>query len=145
MSLLWLPCSSNGKEYACNAGDQGLIPESGRSPGEENGNPLQYLCLENFMDRPWGCKELNMTEWLRHTFFGHGLPRWCIKNMTASAGDTEMPVRSLGWQDSPWVGNGAPLQYSCLENSMGRGAWWATVHGAPKNQARMSPAHMFWS
>ena len=36
---------------ACNAGDLGLIPGSGRSPGEENGNPLQYSCLENSMDR----------------------------------------------------------------------------------------------
>ena len=36
---------------ASNAGDRGLIPGSGRSPGEENGNPLQYSCLENPMDR----------------------------------------------------------------------------------------------
>ena len=39
------------KESACSAGDQGVIPGSGRSPGEENGNPLQYSCLENLMDR----------------------------------------------------------------------------------------------
>ena len=52
MSLfLGLPCSSNGKESACNAGDPGLIPGSGRSSGEGNGNPLQYSCLENLMDR----------------------------------------------------------------------------------------------
>ena len=38
-------------ESACNAGDLGSIPESGRSPGEGNGNPLQYYCLENPMDR----------------------------------------------------------------------------------------------
>ena len=42
---------SNGKESACNAGDPGSIPGSGRSPGEENGNPLQYSCLGNPMDR----------------------------------------------------------------------------------------------
>ena len=42
---------SDGKESACNAGDQGLIPEPGGSPGEGNGNPLQYSCLENSMDR----------------------------------------------------------------------------------------------
>ena len=36
---------------ACNVGDLGSIPGSGRSPGEENGNPLQYSCLENLMDR----------------------------------------------------------------------------------------------
>ena len=42
---------SDGKESACNAGDLGSIPGSGRSPGEGNGNPLQYFCLGNSMDR----------------------------------------------------------------------------------------------
>ena len=41
----------SGKESACNAADSGSIPGSGRSPGEGNGNPLQYSCLENPMDR----------------------------------------------------------------------------------------------
>ena len=45
------PVSSNGKESACNAGDLDLIPGSGRVPGEGNGYPLQYSCLENSMDR----------------------------------------------------------------------------------------------
>ena len=44
-------CSSAGKESACNAGDPGSIPESGRSPGEANGHPLQSSCLVNPMDR----------------------------------------------------------------------------------------------
>ena len=44
------PCSSVGKESTYNAGDLGLIPGFGRSPGEGNGNPLQYSCLENPMD-----------------------------------------------------------------------------------------------
>ena len=56
------PCGSDSKESACTAGDPGSIPGSGRSPGEENGNPLQYSCLENSMDRPWGRKQLNTTE-----------------------------------------------------------------------------------
>ena len=47
-----LPRWLSGKES--NAGDMGLIPESGRSPGEGNGNPLQYSCLENSMDREPG-------------------------------------------------------------------------------------------
>ena len=42
---------SEGKEFACNAGNPGLIPGLGRSPGEGNGNPLQYSCLENSTDR----------------------------------------------------------------------------------------------
>ena len=44
------PGGSEGKASAYNAGDPGLIPESGRSPGEGNGTPLQYSCLENPMD-----------------------------------------------------------------------------------------------
>ena len=44
------PGDPNGKEFACNAGDVGSIPGLGRSPGEGNGNPLQYSCLENPMD-----------------------------------------------------------------------------------------------
>ena len=45
------PGSSDGKVSAYNAGDLGSIPGSGRSPGEGNGNPLQYSCLENPMDQ----------------------------------------------------------------------------------------------
>ena len=45
------PGVSEGKDSACNAGDLGSIPGSGRCPGEGNGNPLQYSCLENSMDR----------------------------------------------------------------------------------------------
>ena len=59
---------SDGKASACNAGDLGSIPGSGRSPGEGNGNPLQYSCLENPMDGgAWwatvhGTAESDMTE-----------------------------------------------------------------------------------
>ena len=45
------PGGSDGKESACNAGDPGVIPGLGRSPGEGNGNPLQCSCLENPIDR----------------------------------------------------------------------------------------------
>ena len=67
------PGSSDGKESACNAGDRGSIPGSGKSPGEGNGNPLQYSCLENTTDRgawqvtPHGVEESNVTERLTHT------------------------------------------------------------------------------
>ena len=58
------------KASAYNAGDPGSIPGPGRSPGEGNGNPLQYSCLENPMDgwrsqlgySPWGCKQSDLTE-----------------------------------------------------------------------------------
>ena len=49
--ILGFSGGSEGKASACKAGDLGLIPGSGRSPGEGNGNPLQYPCLENPMDR----------------------------------------------------------------------------------------------
>ena len=45
------PGCSDGKDFACNAGDLSLTPGLGRSPGEENGDPLQYSCLENSMNR----------------------------------------------------------------------------------------------
>ena len=70
------PGGSNGKETACNGGDPGSIPGLGRSPGERNGNPLQYSCLENLMDRsslaghsPWGLKELDTIEQLTLSLF----------------------------------------------------------------------------
>ena len=50
LSMRGFPGGSEVKASACNAGDLGSIPGSGRSPGEGNGNPLQYSCLENLMD-----------------------------------------------------------------------------------------------
>ena len=66
MILLSFPGGSDGKASACNMGDPGLILGLGRSPGEGNGNPLKYSCLENPMGRgawqatvhTWSCKEL---------------------------------------------------------------------------------------
>ena len=143
---------SDGKESACDAGDLSLIPGSGRSSGEGNGNPLQCSCLENPMDRgpwqatysPWGHKRVrhNLTakqqkqqlllglSQVRNRFphLGFiipscGLPRWLSGKESACnagfTGDTDsMPGlgRSLGG------GNGNPLQCSCLENPMDRGA-----------------------
>ena len=67
--LLGFPGGLKGKASACNAGDPGSIPESGRSPGEGNGNPLQYSCLENPMGgcSRWGRKESDTTKWLHFT------------------------------------------------------------------------------
>ena len=50
-SYVGFPGGSDGKEYACNDGDPGLIPGLGRPPGEGNGNSLQYSCLDDSMDR----------------------------------------------------------------------------------------------
>jgi len=49
--FITIPCSSNGEESACNTGNPGSIPGSGRSSGEGNDNPFQYFCLENLMVR----------------------------------------------------------------------------------------------
>ena len=86
------------KESTCDSGDigdVGLIPGSGRCPGEGNGNSLQYPCLENSMDRrawkvPWGCKESDMTEQVStHTRF--------------SCKDAEIKLQELGCSLTPLV------------------------------------------
>ena len=68
---LGFPGGSDGKASACNVGDLGSIPGPGRSPGEANGKPLQYSCLENSHGQrslvgysPWGHKQSDMTEQL---------------------------------------------------------------------------------
>ena len=67
MKYLGFPGGSVVKNLPANSGDMGLIPGLGRSPGEENGNPIQYSCLGNPIKRslvgysPWGCKELDTT------------------------------------------------------------------------------------
>ena len=92
------PGGSDGKESACNVGDPGLIPRSGRSPGEENGNPLQYPYLQNSMDKGvlegyslWGHKELNMIERLTiHSDFSQCSP---FQNVRAALGETHFRDR----------------------------------------------------
>ena len=71
LEIKGFPGGSEGKESACNAGDLISIPGLGRSPGEGNGYPLQYSCLENLPGQRnlegynlWGRKEVDMTEWL---------------------------------------------------------------------------------
>ena len=73
----WLPWWLSGKESACHVGDLGSISGLGRSPGEGHGNPLQYSCLENPMDKkslagysPKGRKESEMTEASQHACMG---------------------------------------------------------------------------
>ena len=58
-----------------------------------------------------------------------------VKSLPANAGDAGL---SLGAVRPPGGGNGNPLQYSCLENPMDRGAWWATVFGVAKIQTQVS-------
>ena len=60
-----------------------------------------------------------------------------VKNLPANAGDVTDAGSILGSERSPGGGNGNALQYSCLENPMGRGAWGATVHRVAKSQTRL--------
>jgi len=129
---LGFPGGSDGKESACNAGDPSLTLGLGRFPGEGNGNPLQYCCLEKPMDGGawwatyslWGHKESDTTE-ATSLYADNRASQVAlvVKKAPANAGD----IRDIG--SIPWLGrssgggNGNPLQYSCLENPMDRGAW----------------------
>ena len=92
--LMWLgfPRGPDGKESACNAGDPGSIPKSGRSPGEGNGHPLQYSCPENPMDRvAWRATVHGVTKnqaWLSMPCHSRGLnwDNWCQKKQTPGMG-----------------------------------------------------------
>ena len=134
------PGGSAGKESACSVGDLGLIPGLGRSSGEGNSYPLQYCGLENSMD----CTVHGVTKsWTRrsdcHFHLDHRLPRWrsgkehaCQRRSRKRCGFDTWVGRALEG------GNGNPLQDSCLENSMDREAWWATVHWVAKSQIKLS-------
>ena len=61
-----------------------------------------------------------------------------VQNPPASAGDRRDAGSILGSGKSPGEGHGNPLQYSCLENPMDRGAWWATAHRVSKGRTRLS-------
>ena len=102
---LGFPGSAAGKEFSYNVGDPGLISGSGRSPAEGIGYPTPV-----FVGFPGGSDG---------------------KESACNAGDLGLIPR-LG--RSPGEGNGNPLQYSCLENPMDRGAWRATFHGVAKSQ-----------
>ena len=62
-----------------------------------------------------------------------------VKNPPVNAGDARDLSLIPGWGRSPRVGNGNPLQYSCLGNPMDRGAWRATIHGVLESQMGLSP------
>ena len=116
LKSLWLPSCFSGKESTCNAGvagDLGLIRESGRSPGGEHGNPIQYSFF----------------------FFLNFL---CVYLAIPSLGSLiRYQTRALWFGSTRVLATGPPvkfpLQYSCLQNHMVRGAWWATVHGVSKS------------
>ena len=125
----------------------------GRSPGkgERLSTPVFWPGEFHGLYSPWAHKESDTTEkvslpgckskchHLIAVWTWVALPRWWSGNPSASAGDAGS-VPGLG--RSPGEGNGNPLQYSCLENSMARGAWWATVHGVTQSWTWLS-MHVF--
>ena len=140
-----------------------MIPGSGRSSGEGNGNPLQYSCLENSMDREawWATVHGVAKSWTRlkqlthtsdflvtrsfylHFYWGLGVlfgaSHWLVvKNLPVSAGDVRDSGLIPGLGRSSGGGHGNPVQYSCLENPMDRGAWWVSVHRVAKGQTQQS-------
>ena len=129
--------SSAGKEFTCNVGDLGSIPGLWRSPGGGHGNTFQYSCLVSSIDC-WaavhGVAEFGMAEWLsatQHTYiYGGFLDDSHRKDPSCNEEDPSSTPRS---GRSPGEGNGYPLQCSCLQNSMDRGAWWAIAHGVAKS------------
>ena len=85
---------------------------------------------------PWNCKELDTTEQLNNNNKDTGVPGGSgIRNPPANEGDAGS-IPGLG--RSSGEGNGNPLQYSCLENSIDRGAWKAMVHGVTKSLPQLS-------
>ena len=109
------------------------------------GYPLQYSCLGNFMHRgageiqSMGCKESDSSEQLTHTTGNWvSLVTGTVKNLPEMQ---EAWVPHPGQGRSPGEGNGYPLQYSCLENSMDRGSLWATFHGVTNSQTQLSDEH----
>ena len=110
------PGSSVVKNLPANAGDVGLIPGSGRSLGERNGNPLQCSCLGNSKDR---------RAW-----------QIIVHGVTKSQDTTERLPFHFSFSCTG-EGNGNPLQCSCLENPRDRGAWWAAVYRVTQSRTRL--------
>ena len=128
------PHSSVGKESTCNVGDPSSIPGWERSTGEGVGYPLQYSGLENSMDCivPGDHKESDKSEWLS---VSQGFPRWPLGKESACQcrREQETWVWSLGWKDPLEEETATHSSSLAWENSMDRGAWWATVHGVAKS------------
>ena len=119
MSIVF-PSGSYGKESACSAGGLGLISGLERSPGEGSGNPLQYACLENPMDRGAWQATVHVVTRIGHDLVNIFPGGSDGKASAYNAGDLGS-IPGLG--RSPGEGNGNRLQYSCLEDPMDGEAW----------------------
>ena len=75
---------------------------------------------------------------IKRVYYKYSQVALVVKNPSANAGDSGNMGLILGLGRSPGEGNGNSLQYSCLENSVDRGDWWATVHGAAESRTQLS-------
>ena len=134
------------KVSASNVGDPGSIPGLGRSPGEGNGNSLQYSCLENPRDgEAWWAAVCGVAQsWTRLKQLSSSSSS-SGSDGKESAGNAGEPNSVPGLGRSPGEGNDNPLQYSCLENYMDREVWQATVHEVAKSWTWLSEQQrLFW-
>ena len=118
-------------------------------PREGKGNPLQCSCLENPRDRgAWWAAVYGVAQsWTQlkrlNSSSSNELPKWAvIENLPANVGDTRDVGLIPGSGRSPGMRNDNPFQYSFLENSMGKGASQATVHGVANESDTTKHAHM---
>ena len=95
------------------------------------GSPVTFLPALNFFHL------LPLTLNLPGISYGASQVARVVKNPPANAGDLRDEVLVSGLGRSPGGGYGNPLQYSCLENPMDRGTWWATIHREAKSQTRL--------
>ena len=106
--------------------------------GEGNGNPLHSVLAWRIpgMGEPGGLPSMGSHR-VRHDWIDLAAAEAgsVVKNPTTNAGDVAL---ISAWGRSPGEGHGNPLQYSCLEESMDRGGWWATVHGVAKSWTQLS-------
>ena len=135
--------NSSAGEDSWESGNQSILKEeswifTGRTDAEaEKGEKLPKKCY--FFVCFCFCFLKQITSWERAS-----LVVLVVKNLPAKAGDIRNADSIPGSGKSPGVGNGNLFQYSCLENSMDRGAWWAAVHGIAKSWTRLN-AHTLLS
>ena len=117
---------------------QEIFPTQGSNPGLLHCRQIFFFHLSHQGSQ----KAWDLTDQLTLTYTGVGgvfQVELVVKNPLAKAGDIRDTDSIPGLGRSPGWGHGNPLQYSCLENPMDRGPWWATVHRVAKSWTRLKP------